>query len=103
MQMINSMMVNLINPRITTLCFVHKLIRLPVYVQQVKASEEAPEDVGVLASVMAAVSAPVVAAMSHAESQPPQKVEEKTEEEPAKITAAEQKVFCKNTQLIKPY
>lgn len=81
----------------------HKLIRLPVCVQQVKASEEPPEDVGVLASVMAAVSAPVVAAMSHAESQPPQKVEEKTEEEPPTVTAEEQKVFGKNTQLIKPY
>ncbi|XP_051724278.1 coatomer subunit beta' [Ctenopharyngodon idella] len=66
---------------------------IPTPTEQVKASEEAPEDVGVLASVMAAVSAPVVAAMSHAESQPPQKVEEKTEEEPAKITAAEQKVI----------
>lgn len=73
----------------------HKLIKLPVYVQGVKDTEEAPEDVGVLASVIAAVSAPVVAAMSHAESQPPQKVEKETEEEPPKMTEAEQKVFGK--------
>lgn len=74
----------------------HKLIKLLVYVQQVKDTEEAPEDVGVLASVIAAVSTPVLAAMSHAESQPPQKVEEKTEEEPPEVTEAEQKVSSKN-------
>lgn len=73
----------------------YKLIKLPVYLQEVKDTEEAPEDVGVLASVIAAVSAPVVAAMSHAESLPPQKVEEETEEEPPKMTEAEQKVFGK--------
>ncbi len=75
-----------------------------MYVQQVKDAEEAPEDVGVLASVMAAVSAPVVAAvpaMSHAESQPAQKVEEKTQKEPPKITAEEQKVFGQNILLKK--
>lgn len=80
----------------------HELINWPVYVHQVKDAEEAPEDVGVLASVTAAVSAPVVAAeptMSHAESQPAQKVEEKTQKEPPKTTAAEQKVFGQNTLL----
>lgn len=86
--------------------FVHELIKWPRYVQQVKDAEEAPEDVGVLASVTAAVSAPEVAAvptMSHAESLPAQKVEEKTQKEPPKVTAAEQEVFGQNVLLIKPY
>ncbi|KTF89049.1 hypothetical protein cypCar_00021371 [Cyprinus carpio] len=61
-------------------------------VTQLKDAEEAPEDVGVLASVTAAVSAPVVAAVptvSHPESQPA----EKTKKELPKVTAAEQKII----------
>uniref|UniRef100_A0A8C1TKX1 Coatomer subunit beta' n=1 Tax=Cyprinus carpio TaxID=7962 RepID=A0A8C1TKX1_CYPCA len=65
-----------------------------------KDAEEAPEDVGVLASVTAAVSAPVVAAVptvSHPESQPA----EKTKKELPKVTAAEQKVCGPNILLKK--
>lgn len=78
----------------------HELINWPVYVHQVKDAEEAPEDVGVLASVTAAVSAPVVAAVptvSHPESQPA----EKTKKELPKVTAAEQKVCGPNILLKK--
>lgn len=71
------------------LAYLYELMKVFVFVHQVKDEDEASEDEGVLAPIVAAVSASVAAAVSPTEPKPSQIVEKKEE----KAAEADQKVF----------